>query len=574
MARFVAAFLAAALAPSSPADAGDLRLRSVATGLSRPLALTHAGDRSGRLFVAEQTGRIRILAGGRLLAEPFLDLSDRISCCGERGLLGLAFHPRYVENGLFYVGYTDPAGDTVISRFSVSGDLDRADPDSELVILTFDQPASNHNNGQLAFGPDGFLYIGAGDGGGAGDTADNAQSLDTLLGKILRIDVDHGAPYAIPSGNPFVGEPGAQDEIWAYGLRNPWRFSFDRRTGDLFVGDVGQGDWEEIDRQPAKSRGGENYGWRRMEGNHCFNPATGCESPGLVLPILEYSHAEGCSVTGGFVYRGSRLLEHFGTYVFGDYCSGTIWGAVEDGAGGWVRSTLVNSSRAISSFGEDAAGEIYVLHHDDAGAALRIVGDLILAADHEDGDTSDWTGASGAVEVVAPGLSGTAFALSVPVDGTATASFVRSRKPKREKAVRVGFRLDADRVDLDGGEVTILRLVGKGTPHVELALEQRRKKYRVVLRARGDDGGFRRIGRFRVPRRGETHVMVEWRRASGAGTADGLVRLFRNGEPKAEALDLDNRGLRIDQVFLGLPDGSAGLDASGRFLVDEFAMTP
>ncbi len=557
-----------------PAEAGDLRLRSVATGLSLPLALTHAGDRSGRLFIAEQTGRIRVLSGGRLSPEPFLDLSDRISCCGERGLLGLAFHPRYAENGLFYVGYTDPAGDTVISRFSVSADPDRADPGSELILLTFDQPASNHNNGQLAFGPDGFLYVGAGDGGGAGDTADNAQSLDTLLGKILRIDVDRGAPYAVPPGNPFLGEPGAQDEIWAYGLRNPWRFSFDRQTGDLYLGDVGQGDWEEIDRQPAKSRGGENYGWRRMEGTHCFNPPTGCESPGLVLPILEYSHAEGCSVTGGFVYRGARLLEHLGTYLFGDYCSGTVWGAVEDGSGGWTRSTLINSNRAISSFGEDAAGEIYLLHHDDAGAAFRIVGDLILAADHEGGDTSEWTGAGGAVEVAAPGLFGTAFALSVPVDGTATASFVRSRKPKREKAVRVGFRLDADRVDLGGGEVTILRLVGRGASHVELALEQRRKRYRVVLRARGDAGDFRRIGRVRVPRRGEAHVMVEWRRATAPGAADGLARLYKNGEPKAEALDLDNRGLRVDSVLLGLPDGSAGLDASGRFRVDEFAMTP
>ncbi len=569
---WAAVCVALALAALVPAEAAQPRLRSIANGLSRPLGLAHAGDGSGRLFIVEQTGQIRVRKGKRLLSAPFLDLSDRVPCCREQGLLGLVFHPGYSENGFFYVSYTDPQGDSVISRFSVSEDPDRADPESEAVILAFDQPGVTHNNGHLAFGPDGLLYIGAGDGGGAGDEDNNAQNLGTLLGKILRIDVDRGAPYAIPPDNPFVGEPGAQDEIWAYGLRNPWRFSFDRLTGDLFIGDVGQTDWEEVDRQPAASRGGENYGWRRMEGAHCFNPPVDCEDPSLTLPILEYSHEEGCSVTGGFRYRGSRLVEHFGTYVFGDFCSGRVWGAVPDGSGGWARSTLLDSSRLISSFGEDQSGELYLV--DLGGAVLRFVGNLVFAVDHESGDTAGWSAARGGVEVVEPGLNQTAFALSVPVDGTATASFVRSRKPKREKAVRVGFRLDADRVDLDGGEVTILRLKGKGRSHVELTLEQRKKKYWVHLYARGDAGGFREIGRTRVPRRAETHLQIEWRRASGAGAADGLARLYRDGEPRAEALDLDNGGQRVDGVWLGLPDGSAELDASGRFLVDEFAMTP
>ncbi|MFQ5527607.1 MAG: PQQ-dependent sugar dehydrogenase, partial [Thermoanaerobaculia bacterium] len=265
-----------------------IELVEVAAGFDRPLGLVPPGDGSGRLFVVEQGGRIKILDRGTELAEPFLDLSGSVSCCDERGLLGLAFHPDYASDGLFFVNYTDLAGDTVVSRFSVSSaDANRADTGSETGILSFDQPFGNHNGGHLAFGPDGYLYVSSGDGGSGGDPQNNGQSLDTLLGKILRVDVD-GSPVAIPPDNPFVNDPNARPEIWAYGLRNPWRFSFDRDTGDLFIGDVGQNAREEIDLQPGSSPGGENYGWRRMEGSRCFNPSSGCDNGELVLPIAEY----------------------------------------------------------------------------------------------------------------------------------------------------------------------------------------------------------------------------------------------------------------------------------------------
>ena len=279
-----AALLLAALSyPALAADAIELEL--LAGGLDRPLGLIDAGDGSGRLFIVEQVGSIRIHDNGEVLSTPFLDLSSRVSCCNERGLLGLAFHPDYAQNDFFFVNYTDASGRTVVSRFSVSGDPNRADAGSEVEVLSFDQPFSNHNGGHLAFGPDGYLYIATGDGGSGGDPQNNGQQLDTLLGKILRVDVD-GLPLAIPPDNPFVGDTTARDEIWAYGLRNPWRFSFDRRTGDLFIADVGQDRREEIDLQPSGSPGGQNYGWRRMEGSICFQPASGCTDGSLVLPIL------------------------------------------------------------------------------------------------------------------------------------------------------------------------------------------------------------------------------------------------------------------------------------------------
>ena len=286
-----------------------LELEQIVDGLTRPVSIADARTRSGRLFVAQQTGEIRIVDGAALLPNPFLDLSDLVSCCGEQGLLGLAFHPDYATNGFFYVHYTDLNGGSVIARYSVSSsDPNAADASSSLTLLTWPQPFGNHNGGQLAFGPDGFLYIGVGDGGDAGDPDNRGQDLTTLLGKVLRIDVDSTDPglnYAVPPSNPFFGSPPTLPEIWAYGLRNPWRFSFDRGTGDLFIGDVGQNAVEEIDFQPAASPGGENYGWRLMEGSSCFNPPTNCNDGSLILPILEYSHFLGCSVTGGYVYRGS-----------------------------------------------------------------------------------------------------------------------------------------------------------------------------------------------------------------------------------------------------------------------------
>ena len=340
-----------------------IKAEPVITGLSSPVGITHAGDGSGRLFIVLQGGRIVIFDGVKILSSPFLDITSVVSSGGERGLLGLAFHPNYVGNGSFYVNYTNAAGDTVIARYSVSANPNQADPTSADILLTIPQPFSNHNGGQLHFGPDGYLYIGIGDGGSGGDPQNNGQDLGTLLGKILRIDVDKGPPYAIPPDNPFFGPgDGALDEIWAWGLRNPWRFSFDRLTGDMFIGDVGQNSWEEVDFQPAGSTGGENYGWRLMEGNSCYNPATNCNDSTLTLPILVYDHTVGCSVTGGYRYRGSKNPALDGFYLYGDYCTGLIWGAQEDGLSGWNTTVLLDTNFLISTFGEDESGEIYFAH--------------------------------------------------------------------------------------------------------------------------------------------------------------------------------------------------------------------
>jgi glucose/arabinose dehydrogenase len=300
-------------------------LQPVASGLERPVGIANAGDGSGRLFILEQVGRIRIVRDGELLSSPFLDISGRVgSSASEQGLLGLAFHPGYAENGLFFVNYTDQQGDTVVARFSVSADPNRADPASEAQILTLPQPAGNHNGGHLAFGPDGYLYVGTGDGGGAGDQYGNGQNGGTLLGAMLRLDVDGAQPYLIPAGNPFVDNPAVRDEIWALGLRNPWRYSFDRLTGDLYIADVGQNQYEEVNYQPADAPGGLNYGWPIMEGMHCFPADRDCARAGLTQPVVEYQHAQGCSVTGGYVYRGQEFPALTGIYLFGDFCSGRI----------------------------------------------------------------------------------------------------------------------------------------------------------------------------------------------------------------------------------------------------------
>ena len=345
----------------------DLIFERLAGGLALPVNITHADDGSGRLFINEQAGRIVIYDGreqqpevGRdgILVTPFLDIRGRVLCCGERGLLGLAFHPDYEENGRFFVNYINGFGDTVISEFLVSADPNIALPDSERILLTFDQPFGNHNGGQLQFGPDGFLYIATGDGGSAGDPGNRGQSLLTLLGKILRIDVDSGVPFAIPPSNPFVGQP-ARGEIWAYGLRNPWRFSFDRETGDMFIGDVGQNAVEEIDFQPAGSPGGENYGWRRMEGTQCFMPAVGCNDGSLVLPIIDYQQSgEGGSVTGGYRYRGVSFPGLEGTYFYADFSTGAFFAATQN-SGVWIPLGPRPTSFSISTFGEDEAGEVY-----------------------------------------------------------------------------------------------------------------------------------------------------------------------------------------------------------------------
>jgi glucose/arabinose dehydrogenase len=365
-----------ASSPARPAafDAAGaaIRLEPFLRRLDAPLYLTDAGDGTGTLYVVEQAGRIlAVSADGRQLGV-FLDIRGRVLSGGERGLLGLAFHPDYERNGRFFVNYTARAGngDTIVSEFRRAGPV-RADPASERVLLRIDQPFANHNGGWVDFGPDGFLYIGTGDGGSAGDPMNNGQRLDTLLGKILRIDVDRGRPYAIPPGNPFVSRAGARPEIFDYGLRNPWRASFDRVTRDLFIGDVGQASREEIDVHPASARPGLNFGWRVMEGSSCFR-ASSCDQRGLTLPVAEYRTSEGCAVTGGYVYRGSRYPSLVGGYFFADFCNGRIHVlSAADALRGPVRHrTLLDTELSIASFGEDEQGELYVV--DLGGSVWRL----------------------------------------------------------------------------------------------------------------------------------------------------------------------------------------------------------
>jgi glucose/arabinose dehydrogenase len=349
--------------------AADLRLEPVTSGLSSPLYLT-APAADPRLFIVEQPGRIRVVRDGALLPTPFLDIADRISSGGERGLLSVAFHPDYTTNGFFYVDYTDPNGDTRIERYSVSSDPDHADPNSGKLLLKIAQPFANHNGGLVLFGPDRMLYIGMGDGGSGGDPLGNGQNRQSLLGKLLRIDVDHGDPYAIPPDNPFVDRTDTKPEIWALGLRNPWRFSFDPAAGLLYIADVGQNQWEEIDVVSVKDAG-LNYGWNTMEGPECYRTGN-CDQSGLTLPVLTYDHSHGCSVTGGYVYRSSSIPAVVGHYFFADYCQGWIRSfKYEGGAVTQPRAWTVGNVGRILSFGQDAVGELYVCS--DNGRVYRIV---------------------------------------------------------------------------------------------------------------------------------------------------------------------------------------------------------
>ena len=352
----------------------DLQLGAAVTSANSPVDLINAGDGSGRLFIVERGGRIRIWDGR--VQRTFLDIGSRVntndSGGDERGLLGLAFPPDYSTKGHFYVNYissaTSPRGATVISRFSVN----RANPNdaletSEEVLLVISQPEPNHNGGQIHFGPDGYLYIGMGDGGGAGDvhgSIGNGQATNTFLGKMLRIDVegtpDPGSNYAIPSDNPFLLDPEVPDEIWSFGLRNPWRWSFDRKTGDMYLADVGQYEWEEVNFIPASSTGGENFQWRRIEGFNTFNIGTQITKGTSTDPVFEYDHNAGSSITGGYVYRGQEHPRMEGIYFFGDYNSGRVWGLQQDPSGNWIDRQLLETSLRISSFGEDEAGNLYV----------------------------------------------------------------------------------------------------------------------------------------------------------------------------------------------------------------------
>lgn len=354
--------------PAKPVTA--VALAPIASGLRKPVTLTHAGD--DRLFVAEQDGRVRIIQNSELLPDPFLDVSEILATDGsERGLLGLAFHPDYAQNGYFYIVYTNKDGDTEISRYTVSAaDPNRADPDSAMLILFVEQPYGNHNGGQLAFGPDGYFYIALGDGGAVGDPYDNAQDPGTLLGDILRLDVDaqsepgSAKPYAIPPDNPFVGQRDALGEVWLMGLRNPWAFTFDRETGDLYISDVAQDGLEEVNFHPAGSPAGVNFGWPYREGSVCYEAET-CRSSGLRPPIFEYPHGvDGCAVIGGAVYRGQQFPELAGNYFFSDFCSGKIWTLrYESELGEWVRTAVAETGTQVSSISEDVNGELYILDY-------------------------------------------------------------------------------------------------------------------------------------------------------------------------------------------------------------------
>jgi len=355
--------------PSPPTgfpDPAAFSWSPIAAGLQSPIDIQTAGD--DRLFIVEQRGVVRIVDENALRQEPFLDIRDRVFDTGnEQGLLGLAFHPDFAANGAFYVNYTRGTGDTVIARFHAGVDPNRADPESEFVLLQIDQPYPNHNGGRVVFGADGYLYIGTGDGGSQGDPEGRAQNPDSLLGKILRLDVDGGEPYAIPPENPFAAG-GGRPEIWALGLRNPWRSDFDPATGDLFIGDVGQNQWEEIDFVPAGAPAGLNFGWDRREGRASYE---GDSSPAFTDPVAVYSHAEGgCSVTGGEVIRDPSLPEWQGIYLYGDFCSGLIWGLFRDGSGAWQNRLLFDSGFQITSFGSGVDGGVYVL--DRAGGVYRL----------------------------------------------------------------------------------------------------------------------------------------------------------------------------------------------------------
>jgi glucose/arabinose dehydrogenase len=333
-----------------------------------PLAIGAPPDGSGRLFVATQDGRIWVISrAGAVAATPLLNISQRITSGGERGLLGIAVHPRFPADPRVFVDYTDLHGNTVVSSFSLDpADTSRVDLGSERIIFTATQPFANHNGGALLFGPDGDLYISLGDGGSGGDPFGNGQRLDTTLGKVLRIDVDNpsnGRAYGIPAGNPFVGTSTARPEIWLYGLRNPWRMSFDRATGDLWIGDVGQEKWEEVDVARAGASG-LNFGWNRMEGLHCYAPANGCDTSGLTLPVAEYGHGPECTVIGGYVYRGSAYPALLGGYLFADYCSGTIFAIPAAGTGQTTPVVVGKTKNGISGFGEDTSGELYAANLD------------------------------------------------------------------------------------------------------------------------------------------------------------------------------------------------------------------
>lgn len=354
--------------PAGIPDPAGYQWKLVADGFDSPLGMVSANDGTGRMFAVEQSGKIWTMQGEEVSLDPFLDIGSLLPVSvlqggyTEQGLLGLAFHPQFKDNGIFFVDYTDTSGNTAVARYKVSSDPEKADPESGRIILKVNQPFPDHNGGALQFGPDGYLYIALGDGGNPDDPLRNGQNMDTLLAKILRIDIN-GTPYKVPPDNPFVNDSSAKPEIWATGLRNPWRFTFDKQTGDMYIGDVGQWDYEEINFQPA-GQGGLNYGWSVYQAmhEHIKQPVAAAAST-LTMPVLEYPHSEGCSVTGGYVYRGQALPAMNGIYLYGDYCNGRVWAAAHNADGTWTSYLWMQTSHVITSFGQDDAGELYLVDY-------------------------------------------------------------------------------------------------------------------------------------------------------------------------------------------------------------------
>ena len=513
------------LAAATGAPKAAIVLQPVASGLSAPVALAVPGDGSGRLFIAEQQGRIRILDGGAVLPTPFLNITALVASGGERGLLGLAFHPDYATTGQFFVAYTISGGALVIARYAVSADPDVALPDGT-VLLTIPHPVyANHNGGQLAFGPDGYLYVATGDGGGGGDPDGNGQDLGILLGKILRLDVDE--PSLIPATNPFVdGDPQTRDEIWAYGLRNPWRFSFDRTTGDLLIGDVGQGCWEEVDLAPAGA-GGLNFGWPEMEGPKCYDPSS-CNPPPICgiesfeHPILTISHSGGdCAVIGGHRYRGAAIPSLAGAYLSADYCTGLIRVAREDSGFWMVEDPPLATGRNITSFGEDESGELWVV--DAGGGVSRIVSAVSFSDDFEDGDAADWRVRSGAWGVEAGRLSSS---------GERRAEILAPAAPCALCSVEARIRIDAPGTD---ASLVGWRLGEKA--FVELRLSESRD--RMVLRQVRSGGAREKQIAWPVEPGTEALVTLVYDgrefQAFIDGSAEPVLRLKSGSHPAGEA---------------------------------------
>ncbi|MFQ5526278.1 MAG: PQQ-dependent sugar dehydrogenase [Thermoanaerobaculia bacterium] len=572
----VAFGIAAAVVAAGPSQAPNqppagIRLERIVNGadVGRIVGLAFPGDGTDRLFLVQLSGEIRVVENGQLLPDLFLDVSKKITCCdNERGLLGLAFHPDYENNGYFYIVYSDRRSRTVVARLSVSQDPNVGDPSSEERIIRWDQPELPHNGGAIQFGPDGYLYLGSGDGG----TRDAAADLENVLGAILRLDVDSAFPYAIPVDNPFVGNTEARGEIWVYGLRNPWRFTFDRGTGDIFIGDVGAARFEEVSLLPAGTGGGENFGWPTLEGNRCIagEDEPVCDNEDLVAPIIVYAHKEGTcnSVTGGYRYRGPETPTLTDTYVYGDFCRGNIWGARRNLAGKWIVNELLQSGLLVTTFAEDPDGALYLAHF--RGDVYKIVGQHLFSSDFESGDTRDWTKRRGDIEVADRGLKRSQHALSIPIGGRK--SFVRSKAPSAETTFRLGFDLNLNDVNLAGREPEILRLAGGSKRgHLRLTLSRVDDDYWLNLLVRGDTGGFFQVGRTILPRARTVRIELDWMAASGEGAADGEVTLSKNGQARISAANLDTAKRKIGSITIGPSSSTAG---SGAVLIDNFVSSP